>query len=79
VSLGAWSELIASGLITGGIYALIALGPEPAVRADARAEHRAWRIPDAGRLHHLGGAHGLGLSPLLMIPVSFALLMAWAW
>jgi ABC-type branched-subunit amino acid transport system permease subunit len=26
MSLGAWTELIASGLITGGIYALVALG-----------------------------------------------------
>ena len=26
MSLGAWLELIASGLITGGIYALVALG-----------------------------------------------------
>lgn len=26
MSLGAWVELLASGLITGGVYALIALG-----------------------------------------------------
>ena len=26
MSFGAWIELIASGLITGGIYALVALG-----------------------------------------------------
>ena len=26
MSVGAWLELIASGLITGGIYALVALG-----------------------------------------------------
>ena len=26
VSLGSWLELIASGLITGGVYALVALG-----------------------------------------------------
>src|SRR4249919_560679 len=26
MTLGAWTELVASGLITGGIYALVALG-----------------------------------------------------
>ena len=26
MTLGAWTELIASGLLTGGIYALVALG-----------------------------------------------------
>ena len=74
--VGAWLELIASGLITGGIYALVALG--------LNLQYGLMRI--------LNIAHGeflmvgafltwmaqtaLGLSPLLMVPVSFALLMA---
>ncbi|WP_019561196.1 branched-chain amino acid ABC transporter permease [Caldimonas manganoxidans] len=76
MSLSAWLELIASGLITGGIYALVALG--------LNLQYGLMRI--------LNIAHGeflmvgafltwlmhtqFGLSPLLMLPVSFALLMA---
>ncbi|WP_295642057.1 branched-chain amino acid ABC transporter permease [uncultured Methylibium sp.] len=76
MSLGAWLELIASGLITGGVYALVALG--------LNLQYGLMRI--------LNIAHGeflmvgafltwtaqstLGLSPLLMIPVCFAVLMA---
>jgi branched-chain amino acid transport system permease protein len=76
VTAGAWAELIASGLITGGVYALVALG--------LNLQYGLMRI--------LNIAHGeflmvgafltwtatavLGISPLLMIPVSFALLMA---
>jgi branched-chain amino acid transport system permease protein len=76
VTAGAWAELIASGLITGGVYALVALG--------LNLQYGLMRI--------LNIAHGeflmvgafltwtaqatLGISPLLMIPISFALLMA---
>jgi branched-chain amino acid transport system permease protein len=76
VTAGAWAELIASGLITGGVYALVALG--------LNLQYGLMRI--------LNIAHGeflmvgafltwtatatLGVSPLLMIPISFALLMA---
>src|SRR5574343_1772333 len=76
MSFTAWLELIASGLITGGIYALVALG--------LNLQYGLMRI--------LNIAHGeflmvgafltwmvqtsFGLSPLWMIPVSFALLMA---
>ena len=76
MSLGSWFELIASGLITGGIYALVGLG--------LNLQYGLMRI--------LNIAHGeflmvgafltwmaqetLGLNPLLMVPVSFALLMA---
>jgi branched-chain amino acid transport system permease protein len=72
---GAWLELIASGLITGGVYALVALG--------LNLQYGLMRI--------LNIAHGeflmvgafltwmastqFGISPLLMIPVAFALLM----
>jgi hypothetical protein len=75
---GAWFELIASGLITGGIYALVALG--------LNLQYGLMRILNIahgeflmlGALPHLGGADGLGLSPLLMIPCQLRLLMAWA-
>ncbi len=76
MSISAWIELIASGLITGGIYALVALG--------LNLQYGLMRI--------LNIAHGeflmvgafltwmvqtqFGLSPLLMVPVSFALLLA---
>ena len=76
MSFSAWLELLASGLITGGIYALVALG--------LNLQYGLMRI--------LNIAHGeflmvgafltwmvqtsFGLSPLLMIPVSFGLLFA---
>jgi branched-chain amino acid transport system permease protein len=76
MSTSAWIELIASGLITGGIYALVALG--------LNLQYGLMRI--------LNIAHGeflmvgafltwmvqtqLGLHPLFMLPVSFAILMA---
>jgi branched-chain amino acid transport system permease protein len=76
VSTSAWIELIASGLITGGIYALVALG--------LNLQYGLMRI--------LNIAHGeflmvgafltwmmqaqFGLHPLFMLPVSFAMLMA---
>lgn len=76
MSTSAWLELIASGLITGGIYALVALG--------LNLQYGLMRI--------LNIAHGeflmvgafltwmmqtqFGLHPLFMVPVSFAILMA---
>jgi branched-chain amino acid transport system permease protein len=76
VSPGAWAELIASGLITGGLYALIALG--------LNLQYGLMRVLNIahGEFLMLGAfltwaAHSAwGLSPLLMIPVSFAVLMA---
>jgi branched-chain amino acid transport system permease protein len=75
LSTSAWIELIASGLITGGIYALVALG--------LNLQYGLMRI--------LNIAHGeflmvgafltwmmqtqFGLHPLFMVPVSFAILM----
>ena len=75
MSLGTWSELIASGLITGGIYALIALG--------LNLQYGLMRVLNIahGEFLMLGAfitwaAHtAWGVSPLVMIPVSFALLM----
>lgn len=76
MSLGAWLELLTSGLITGGIYALVALG--------LNLQYGLMRI--------LNIAHGeflmvgafltwmmqvqFGVHPLVMVPVSFAVLMA---
>ena len=76
MSLGAWLELLASGLITGGIYALVALG--------LNLQYGLMRILNIahGEFLMVGAyltwmAHTmLGLSPLAMVPVSFAVLMA---
>lgn len=76
MSLFSWLELIASGLITGGIYALVALG--------LNLQYGLMRILNIahGEFLMLGAyltwmAHTtLGLSPLAMIPVSFLVLMA---
>jgi len=75
MSAGAWLELIASGLIAGGVYALVALG--------LNLQYGLMRILDIahGEFLMLGAfvtwaAHSsLGISPLLMVPVSFLLLM----
>jgi branched-chain amino acid transport system permease protein len=75
MSLGAWLELIASGLITGGIYALVALG--------LNLQYGLMRILNIAHGEFLMlGAYlawmaqtSFGLSPLAMVPVSFALLM----
>jgi branched-chain amino acid transport system permease protein len=76
MSLGAWFELIASGLITGAVYALVGLG--------LNLQYGLMRILNIahGEFLMVGAfltwmAHSaLGLSPLLMVPISFALLMA---
>ena len=78
MSLSAWLELIASGLITGGIYALVALG--------LNLQYGLMRILNIahGEFLMLGAfltwmaQTTLGCSPLLMVPVSFVLLMGWA-
>ncbi len=76
MSFGSWFELIVSGLITGGIYALVGLG--------LNLQYGLMRILNIahGEFLMLGAfltwmAHSAwGISPLLMLPVSFALLMA---
>jgi branched-chain amino acid transport system permease protein len=73
MSLGAWLELIASGVITGGIYALVALG--------LNLQYGLMRILNIahGEFLMLGAfvtwvaATGLGWPPLAMIPLSFLL------
>jgi len=75
MSLTAWLELIASGLITGGIYALVALG--------LNLQYGLMRILNIAHGEFLMvGAYltwmaqtSFGLSPLLLVPVSFAILL----
>lgn len=76
MSFGAWIELLTSGLITGGIYALVALG--------LNLQYGLMRILNIAHGEFLMvGAYltwmvqtSFGISPLLMVPVSFAVLMA---
>jgi len=76
MSISAWLELLASGLITGGIYALVALG--------LNLQYGLMRILNIahGEFLMLGAyltwmmQSSFGWNPLLMVPVSFALLMA---
>ena len=75
MTFGAWAELVASGLIAGGIYALVGLG--------LNLQYGLMRILNIahGEFLMLGAyltwmAHTVfGVSPLLMVPVSFAVLM----
>lgn len=74
MSITAWLELIASGLISGGIYALVALG--------LNLQYGLMRILNIAHGEFLMvGAYltwlmhaQFGLSPLLMVPVSFVVL-----
>ena len=76
MSTTAWLELIASGLITGGIYAIVALG--------LNLQYGLMRILNIAHGEFLMvGAYltwmvqtSFGLSPLWMVPVSFGVLMA---
>jgi branched-chain amino acid transport system permease protein len=73
--LGIWFDLITSGLITGGIYALVALG--------LNLQYGLMRILNIahGEFLMLGAfltwmmQSSFGWNPLLMVPVSFAILM----
>ena len=75
MSATAWIELIFSGLITGGIYALVALG--------LNLQYGLMRILNIAHGEFLMlGAYltwmvqtSFGISPLLMIPLSFVVLM----
>ncbi|ODS96908.1 MAG: branched-chain amino acid ABC transporter permease [Lautropia sp. SCN 69-89] len=74
MSATAWFELIASGLITGGVYALIALG--------LNLQYGLMRVLNIahGEFLMLGGFATwfaytqFGISPLLMAPVAFAIM-----
>jgi branched-chain amino acid transport system permease protein len=75
MSLTAWFELVASGLITGAIYALVALG--------LNLQYGLMRILNIAHGEFLVlGAYltwwvhtSFGISPLWMLPVSFLLLL----
>jgi branched-chain amino acid transport system permease protein len=75
VSVTAWLELVVSGLITGGIYALVALG--------LNLQYGLMRILNIAHGEFLMlGAYltwmvqtSFGLSPLWMLPTAFVLLM----
>ena len=75
MSITAWLELIASGLITGGIYALVALG--------LNLQYGLMRILNIAHGEFLMvGAYltwlvqtQFGISPLLMVPVAFFVLL----
>ncbi len=75
MSFGAWFELLASGLITGGIYALVALG--------LNLQYGLMRILNIAHGEFLMlGAYltwmaqtSFGWHPLLLVPISFAVLM----
>ncbi len=75
MSLTAWLELIVSGLITGGIYALVALG--------LNLQYGLMRILNIAHGEFLMvGAYltwlvqtQFGISPLLMVPVAFLVLL----
>ena len=75
MSVTAWIELFFSGLITGGIYALVALG--------LNLQYGLMRILNIAHGEFLMlGAYltwmvqtSFGISPLLMIPLSFVVLM----
>lgn len=76
MGLASWLELLASGLITGGIYALVALG--------LNLQYGLMRILNIAHGEFLMvGAYltwmaqsSLGWSPLWMVPISFAVMMA---
>jgi branched-chain amino acid transport system permease protein len=74
MSAGSWLELLTSGLITGGIYALVALG--------LNLQYGLMRILNIAHGEFLMlGAYltwmaqtSIGLSPLAMVPLSFLVL-----
>ncbi len=74
MSLTAWFELIASGVITGGIYALVALGLnlQYGLMRVLNIAHGEFLV--VGAYLTWAAQTAWGLSPLLMMPVSFALL-----
>lgn len=76
MSFGAWVELITSGLITGGVYALVALGLnlQYGLMRVLNIAHGEFLM--LGALLTWSAQSALGISPLAMIPLSFVLMMA---
>ena len=75
MTAGAWLELIASGLITGGVYALVALGLNLQYGLMRILNIAHGEFPMVGAFLTWMATTQFGLSPLLMIPLAFALLM----
>ena len=77
MSVAAWLELLASGLITGGIYALVALG--------LNLQYGLMRILNIAHGEFLMvGAYltwmlqtGFGWSPLWVLPLSLLAIVVW--
>ena len=80
MSAGAWLELIASGLITGGVYALVALGLnlQYGLMRILNIAHGEFLMVGAFITWWAQSVLGPGFTyaPLLMVPVSFLVLMA---
>jgi branched-chain amino acid transport system permease protein len=76
LTAGAWVELIASGLITGGVYALVALGLnlQYGLMRILNIAHGEFLMVGAFVTYTVHVA--TGLSPLWMLPLAFALMMA---
>jgi branched-chain amino acid transport system permease protein len=75
MTLGGWLELITSGLITGGVYALVALGLnlQYGLMRILNIAHGEFLMVGAFLTYTVHVA--TGLSPLLMLPVAFGLMM----
>ena len=57
-------QLLFAALVTGSLYALVALGLNLVYGTHAHAQRRAWRRRHARRLRRLLGVHAAGVSPL---------------
>jgi branched-chain amino acid transport system permease protein len=75
MTAGAWLELIASGLITGGVYALVALGLnlQYGLMRILNIAHGEFLMLGAFVTYTLHTA--LGVSPLVLVPLVFVLLL----
>jgi branched-chain amino acid transport system permease protein len=75
VTLGGWLELITTGLITGGVYALVALGLnlQYGLMRILNIAHGEFLMVGAFLTYMVHTS--TGLSPLLMVPVAFGIMM----
>jgi branched-chain amino acid transport system permease protein len=75
MTLGGWLELITSGLITGGVYALVALGLnlQYGLMRILNIAHGEFLMVGAFLTYTVHVA--TGTSPLLMLPVAFGVMM----
>ncbi len=75
MTLGGWLELITTGLITGGVYALVALGLnlQYGLMRILNIAHGEFLMVGAFLTYMVHTS--TGLSPLLMVPVAFGIMM----